>query len=205
MRYFVPALAPDEIHTHTLEIEKSRFITWIGHVATPADFERLLANARTHYPDASHHCSAFIAGAPREQVTIGFSDDGEPGGTAGRPMFQALEGSGLGRIGVVVTRYFGGIKLGTGGLVRAYTQAVVQALDTLPRASHTERRKRRIRVGFSQEAETRHWLAEHEIPVDGVDYSSDGVVLTLGWPDDDSVSMDALEQRLRGGLTPLES
>ncbi|WP_110686319.1 IMPACT family protein [Salinicola aestuarinus] len=205
MRYPTPALAPDELHVHTLEIEKSRFITWIGQVATPQAFEQLLTRARGHYPDASHHCSAFIAGAPGEQVAIGFSDDGEPGGTAGRPMFQALDGSGIGRIGVVVTRYFGGTKLGTGGLVRAYTQAVVQALDTLPLATHTERRECRIRVGFGQEAETRHWLAEREIPVDGVSYSSDGVLLSLGWPDDDSVSMEALEQRLRGELTRLDA
>ncbi|WP_251977108.1 IMPACT family protein [Salinicola avicenniae] len=200
MRYSIPALAPDAIHANTLEIEKSRFLCWLAHTPDTAAFDRLLACARTRHPDASHHCSAFIAGAPQEQVAIGFSDDGEPGGTAGRPMFQALAGSGLGQVGAVVTRYFGGTKLGTGGLVRAYTQAVLKALETLPLRDHTERRVCRVQVDFSQEAEARHWLDTHEVPVDGADYDSQGVTLTLGWPMDDSLSLETLSQRLRGGL-----
>lgn len=203
MRYSIPDLALHEIHAHILEVENSRFITWVCHAPDNAAFDWLLNEARTTYPDASHHCSAFIAGAPGEQVAIGFSDDGEPGGTAGRPMFQALEGSSLGQVGVVVTRYFGGTKLGTGGLVRAYTQAVLQALKTLPRRAFTERRPCLIRVDFSQEAEARHWLGENDIPVDRVDYGSRGVTLTLGWPADTPLSLESLERRLRGGLERL--
>ncbi|MED5500749.1 MAG: YigZ family protein, partial [Pseudomonadota bacterium] len=145
----------------------------------------------------------FIAGAPGEQIAIGFSDDGEPGGTAGRPMFQALEGSGLGQIGAVVTRYFGGTKLGTGGLVRAYTQAVLKALDTLPRREFTERRDVTIQVDFSNEAEARRWLAEHDIPVVSADYDSQGARLLLEWPADDSISLAVLERRLKGALVQL--
>ena len=141
----------------------------------------------------------------RTVARIGFSDDGEPGGTAGRPMFQALEGSGLGQIAVVVTRYFGGIKLGTGGLVRAYTQAVTQTLESLPRREFTERRARRVRVGFALEAQARHWLQAHEVPVEAADYDGQGVTLTLAWPADDSLDLALLTQRLRGELECLDA
>lgn len=203
MRYPVPDLPAGERHVETLEIERSRFICWLCHSPDNAAFEALLHEARLAYPDASHHCSAFIAGAPGEQVAIGFSDDGEPGGTAGRPMFQALEGSGLGQVGAVVTRYFGGTKLGTGGLVRAYTQAVLKALDALPRRPFTERRAVAIQVDFSNEAEARRWLAEHDVPVAAADYDSQGARLRLAWPADDSLSLTALEQRLKGALVRL--
>ncbi|MGQ7243020.1 IMPACT family protein [Salinicola sp. V024] len=203
MRYPIPDLAPQARHTNSVEIEKSRFLCWIAHAPDNAAFEALLAEARTVHPDASHHCSAFIAGPPGEQVAIGFSDDGEPGGTAGRPMFQALEGSGMGQIGAVVTRYFGGTKLGTGGLVRAYTQAVLKALETLPRREFTERRVVAIQVDFSNEAEARHWLAERDIPITDAEYDSHGPRLTLAWPADDSVSLALLEQRLKGALVRL--
>ncbi|OLO04595.1 MULTISPECIES: YigZ family protein [Salinicola] len=203
MRYPIPDLAPSERHVHAIEIEKSRFICWLCHAPDSAAFDTLLNEARATYPDASHHCSAFIAGAPGEQVAIGFSDDGEPGGTAGRPMFQALEGSGMGQVGAVVTRHFGGTKLGTGGLVRAYTQAVLKALETLPRRAFTERRAVAIQVDFSHEAETRRWLAEHDIPVASADYDSHGARLALEWPADDSVSLTSLEQRLKGALVRL--
>lgn len=203
MRYPIPDLSPGAWHVEALEIEKSRFICRLCHTPDNATFEALLAEIRLAYPDASHHCSAFIAGAPGEQVAIGFSDDGEPGGTAGRPMFQALEGSGLGQVGAVVTRYFGGTKLGTGGLVRAYTQAVLKALDTLPRRAFTERRAVAIQVDFSNEAEARRWLAEHDIPVTDADYDSQGARLSLAWPADDSLSLTRLEQRLKGALVRL--
>ncbi|KAA0015850.1 IMPACT family protein [Salinicola corii] len=203
MHYPIPDLPPDGRHVKTFEIEKSRFICWLCHAPDNAAFDALLQEARLTYPDASHHCSAFIAGAPGEQVAIGFSDDGEPGGTAGRPMFQALEGSGMGQIGAVVTRYFGGTKLGTGGLVRAYTQSVLKALDTLPRRPFTERRAVAIQVAFSNEAETRRWLADHDIPIASADYDSQGARLVAQWPDDGSVSLTALEQRLKGALVRL--
>lgn len=124
MRYRVPDLASATWHTAEIEVEKSRFLTWICHAPNTADYHAMLQAAKTAHPNASHHCTAFIAGPPGEQTHIGFSDDGEPGGTAGRPMYQALLGSQMGEIGCVVIRYFGGTKLGTGGLARAYAQSV---------------------------------------------------------------------------------
>ncbi|QTF92289.1 YigZ family protein [Halomonas sp. BM-2019] len=203
MRYPVPDLPPGGRHESEIEVERSRFLTWLCHAPEPAAFEALLAAARAAHPGASHHCSAFIAGPPGEQAAIGFSDDGEPGGTAGRPMFQALEGSGLGQVGCVVIRYFGGTKLGTGGLARAYAQAVAQGLEHLPRRELVERRPLRLRVEFAGEAEARAWLAAHEIPVEAADYAAEGVILSVGWPSDRPVDLDELASRLRGRLTRL--
>ncbi|XKE44948.1 YigZ family protein [Halomonas organivorans] len=204
MRYPVPDLAAGARQETELEVEKSRFLTWVCHAPDPAAFEALLAAARAAHPNASHHCSAFIAGPPGEQTAIGFSDDGEPGGTAGRPMYQVLEGAGLGQVGCVVTRYFGGTKLGTGGLARAYAQAVSDALDVLPRREVTERDPLRLRVDFAGEAPVRAWCAEQDIPVEAADYGAEGVVLTLGWPRDQERDLSPLSVRLKGRLTPLD-
>ncbi|MFY0989455.1 IMPACT family protein [Halomonas sp. C05BenzN] len=198
MRYAVPDIPAGHWRETALEVERSRFITWLCLAPDITAFEALLAEARRTHPNASHHCSAFIAGPPGEQAAIGFSDDGEPGGTAGRPMFQVLQGSGLGQVGCVVTRYFGGTKLGTGGLARAYAQAVAQALETLPRREVIERTPQQLKVDFAGEAEARAWLADRDIPVEQADYGADGVVLTVGWPRDTELDLASLEARLRG-------
>ncbi|MGM0535116.1 MAG: IMPACT family protein [Pseudomonadota bacterium] len=203
MRYAVPDIAAGHWQESCLEVEKSRFITWLCHAPDTATFEVLLAEARRAHPGASHHCSAYIAGPPGEQTDLGFSDDGEPGGTAGRPMFQVLEGADLGQVGCVVTRYFGGTKLGTGGLARAYARAVAEAVETLPRRTVVERTPLRLRVDFAGEAEARAWLAEQEVPVEQADYGTDGVVLRVGWPSDTATDLTALESRLRGRLARL--
>ncbi|WP_027960275.1 IMPACT family protein [Halomonas halodenitrificans] len=200
MRYPIPDLPAGEWQTNELEVEKSRFIGWVCHAPDIAAFETMLRAAREHHPAASHHCSAFIAGPPGEQSAIGFSDDGEPGGTAGRPMYQVLEGSGLGQVGCVIIRYFGGTKLGTGGLARAYAQTVTQALEALPRRDIVERTSLRLRVDFSGEAQARGWLDEREVPVEAADYTADGVWLTVGWPSDIEVDLSPLASRLRGNL-----
>jgi uncharacterized YigZ family protein len=113
-------------------ISRSRFITTVATAATPEQARRLIAEIRAEFPDASHHCHAYVAGPPGSTAQIGMSDDGEPGGTAGRPILAVLLGSGVGDIVAVVTRYFGGTKLGTGGLVRAYSGGVKSALAELP-------------------------------------------------------------------------
>lgn len=205
MRYPVPGLPSGQWRESEMNVEKSRFITWICHAPDAAAFEAMLAEARRLHPNASHHCSAFIAGPPGEQTAIGFSDDGEPGGTAGRPMFQMLEGSDLGQVACVVIRYFGGTKLGTGGLARAYTQAVSQALDTLPRHQIIERTSRQLKLEFAGEADARDWLSGSEIPIEAAEYGADGVVLTVGWPSDLSIDLTGLESRLRGRISLLEA
>lgn len=114
------------------EIKRSRFIATADRTASRKEAERFIEGIRKEFPDAAHHCWAFVAGNPFDAPAVGMSDDGEPQGTAGKPMLNILQHSGIGEITVVVSRYFGGTKLGTGGLLRAYAGSVQLALKKLP-------------------------------------------------------------------------
>lgn len=116
-----------------LRVVNSRFIATAGPAFSVEEAKTFISRMRTEYADATHNVPAFLIGHP-PAVIAHCSDDGEPSGTAGRPMLSVLTGSGLGDVVVVVTRYFGGTKLGTGGLVRAYSDAVREVLAVLPRA-----------------------------------------------------------------------
>lgn len=113
------------------EIKKSRFITRLAHTPSIDSAKAFVAQIKEEFKDARHNCWAFVAGAPQDSMQYGFSDDGEPSGTAGKPMLNQLIGSNVGEISAVVTRYFGGTKLGTGGLVKAYGGGIQQALVQL--------------------------------------------------------------------------
>lgn len=106
--------------------KKSRFIATVSRCDTEEEATAFIEEMKKKYWDARHNCSAFVIGSRGELTRC--SDDGEPGGTAGRPMLEVLMGEGIRNVAVVVTRYFGGVLLGTGGLVRAYTQAVKEGL-----------------------------------------------------------------------------
>lgn len=106
--------------------KKSRFIATFRKVETEQEALSFIEEMKKKYWDARHNCHAFVIGKNGELMR--FSDDGEPGGTAGKPMLEVLLGEGVRNAAVVVTRYFGGVLLGTGGLVRAYTQAVQEGL-----------------------------------------------------------------------------
>ncbi len=113
--------------TGEIEEKKSRFIATVMPVADEEEAVRFINETKKKYWDARHNCSAFVIGEKGEITRC--SDDGEPSGTAGRPMLEVLKSSMIRNVAVVVTRYFGGILLGTGGLVRAYTDAVKAGLD----------------------------------------------------------------------------
>ncbi|TMO65896.1 YigZ family protein [Pseudoalteromonas aurantia] len=125
--YYIPS---ETLKFHE-EIKKSTFIVHIAHTPTLDDAKAFIKKINEDYPDARHNCWAHVAGQPGGSHVYGFSDDGEPNGTAGKPMLNVLTGSGLGEITAVTTRYFGGIKLGTGGLVRAYGGSLNNALAQL--------------------------------------------------------------------------
>ena len=127
--YLVPA---QEIRRE-LMVENSRFIVTLAPVFTTTGAKKFIKRIRSEYHDATHNVPAYLIGYP-PNVTAHCSDDGEPSGTAGRPALNVLQGSGMGDIAVVVTRYFGGTKLGTGGLVRAYTDSTKLVVDQVPRA-----------------------------------------------------------------------
>ena len=122
---------PARALSHEEEIKKSTFIVHIAHTPDVDSAKAFITQINQQYPDARHNCWAYVAGAPGGSHVYGFSDDGEPNGTAGKPMLNVLQGSGLGEICAVTTRYFGGIKLGTGGLVRAYGGTLNNALSQL--------------------------------------------------------------------------
>jgi len=114
-----------------LEIKRSHFLGLAARTTSEAQAREFIASRRALSPDARHHCSAFIIANPGATPTERSNDDGEPSGTAGKPMLEVLRGSQIFDVTVVVTRYFGGTLLGTGGLVRAYSQATAQALEQL--------------------------------------------------------------------------
>ena len=114
--------------TFSEEIKKSRFITLLAHTDGVEAAKAFVESVRAEHPTARHHCVAWVAGAPDDSQQLGFSDDGEPAGTAGKPILAQLMGSGIGEVTAVVVRYYGGVKLGTGGLVKAYGNGVQQAL-----------------------------------------------------------------------------
>lgn len=201
MRYSMPAARVDEPYTKTLEIKKSRFIGWCAGIDGIDDANRLIALARQRHPDASHHCSAWIAGPPGDDQSIGFADDGEPGGTAGRPMYHVLEGSSLGRIACVVIRYFGGIKLGTGGLARAYAQTVSELIAALPTRTYVPRYRLSLGLTFADEQPARAWLTEHEGQIVDSAYHAEGVTLDVDWPLDAQAELAELDARLNGRLS----
>lgn len=128
-RYPIPA----QRFRSEIEVERSRFITTVQEVCTPEAAQAFVAELKAEFPDANHNCWAYLVGPPGSSDRIGLSDDGEPHGVAGKPMLTSLQHSGLGDTAVVVTRYFGGIKLGKGGMVKAYTAAVKTALEKLLR------------------------------------------------------------------------
>ncbi|MGO4894624.1 YigZ family protein [Flavobacterium sp. W21_SRS_FM6] len=121
-----------------LDVKRSKFMTFAAKAANRDEAEIFIRSLRDQHPQASHVCWAYIAGHPSTTVRS-MSDDGEPSGTAGMPMLKVLQHSGLGDIVVAVVRYFGGTKLGTGGLQRAYSDAVTEVLKILPTTTKVNR------------------------------------------------------------------
>lgn len=115
--------------SHELEIRRSRFVCTLARAADEAEATAFIAGHRRAHRDATHNCTAYVVGEHGEITKS--SDDGEPAGTAGIPMLEVLVRRGLTGTVAVVTRYFGGVKLGAGGLVRAYTQAVADTIDAV--------------------------------------------------------------------------
>lgn len=128
----VPDAAAAHPHSTELVIRRSRFLAQSAHTPHAQAARSFVESIRSLWPDATHHCWAYVAGAPGDTAHIGSSDDGEPHGTAGRPMLHVVLHSPVGEVCIVVSRWFGGVKLGTGGLVRAYQESVRQNMATLP-------------------------------------------------------------------------
>ncbi|WP_108648900.1 YigZ family protein [Dongshaea marina] len=152
-------------------IKKSVFISYIQHVATIAEARAFIAEIREQHPKARHHCWAYIAGSPDDSQVLGFSDDGEPSGTAGKPILAQLQGSGLGELCAVVVRYSGGIKLGTGGLVRAYGGGIASALLQLQTQFKPYTCQVKIECGYELVSAVERLLHSHQGRVLSRDYA----------------------------------
>ena len=190
--YQIPDLAPEAIHREEEVIRRSRFIVSLAHTPDPDTAKAFIDRIRREFPDATHNCWAYAAGAPGQTSQVGYSDDGEPHGTAGRPMLTMLLHGGVGELSAVVTRYFGGIKLGTGGLVRAYQGMVKLGLETLPTREHMIASRLEVILDYPHITLFRRMLQDYRASVIEEDFGVDATYRIL-LP---SQNIEALEKAL---------
>lgn len=157
-----PYLIPINDVVFEEEIKKSVFITHLSHAPTMGSAKAFVDEIKSQHPAARHHCWAFVAGRAEDSMLWGFSDDGEPSGTAGKPILAQLAGSGVGEMTAVVTRYSGGIKLGTGGLVKAYGGGVQQALKQLQTIEKKITTKLNLRLDYSMMPLIQSTMAQYQ-------------------------------------------
>lgn len=180
-----------------LRIVNSRFIATIGEAQTVKEARAFIDAVSTEFSDATHNVYAFRVGYG-SSITEGMTDDGEPSGTAGRPALAVLRGAELGDVVVVVTRYFGGTKLGTGGLVRAYTESVQEALEALPRAMRVEKRQGLIELPYNLYEPVKRLIEAQNGEIAGEDFGAE-VMLTVVFAIDEYAPFEAALQELSAG------
>lgn len=166
--YKVPADALDVEEV----IKNSQFITRVRSVASVEAAKAFIKSTSQQYSDASHNCWAYIVGNPQSTTLIGCSDDGEPSGTAGKPMLHVLQHSGVGDIVAVCTRYFGGTKLGTGGLARAYGGGTKLALERLKLKQKIHYSQLSCNLDYPQLQDFEHLLKNYQHQSLAIDYQS---------------------------------
>ncbi|MFF1834531.1 YigZ family protein [Streptomyces sp. NPDC058231] len=167
---------------HETEINRSRFICALAPAATEQEAQEFVARIRREHPAASHNCFAYVIGADASVQKA--SDDGEPGGTAGVPMLQMLMRREMRYVAAVVTRYYGGVKLGAGGLIRAYGGVVGEALDALGTVTRQRFRLATITVDHQRAGKLQNDLRATGRAVREVRYT-EAVVIEIGLPDAD--------------------
>ena len=164
--------------TARLEIKKSEFIAYAYPVNSREEAMFHVEQLREQYADARHHCWAYIIGDPDNTTSAGFDDDGEPNGTAGRPILNVLQHKSIGNIIIIVVRYFGGIKLGAGGLTRAYAGSAQAAVDEMTLSAYVPMITVQILAEFATEAQCRYIVDSLNGSIDNVAYSKQ-VTLTV--------------------------
>jgi uncharacterized YigZ family protein len=186
--YLVPL---NEIRREHIVIN-SRFIATLGPVSSIDEARAFLTRIKKEFADASHNVPAYIIGGGNT-VTEYFSDDGEPAGTAGRPALTVLRGSGLGDVAVVITRYFGGTLLGTGGLVKAYTESTQLVVNAVGRGRRVPVHVAMAAIPYNLLERVRLMVARNHGEVLGEDYAAD-ITITLQFPIE---SFDGFQNELR--------
>lgn len=174
--YQLPAAG--EVVTYEWEIKHSKFITHIARVMDSEQARAFVDEIKSRYPDATHNCSAYLHHVDGANAVERSSDDGEPSGTAGKPMLDQLKGSGMLDIAAVVTRYYGGVKLGAGGLVSAYSGSVGDALPLVKRVTRSLRELYTVEFGHADAGRLEAELRAHGVSVTDVAYG-EAVTYTL--------------------------
>ncbi|MGP5435535.1 YigZ family protein [Psychrobacter alimentarius] len=178
--------------TARLEIKKSEFIAYAYPVTSRENAMFHVEQLRVQYADARHHCWAYIIGDPHNTTSAGFDDDGEPNGTAGKPILNVLQHKSIGNVIIIVVRYFGGIKLGAGGLTRAYAGSAQAAVDMMTLLEHVPMIQVQILAEFATEAQCRYVVDTLNGRIDDVAYSKQ-VILTATLAE---ANIDSLKERL---------
>ena len=171
----------ESVFSCEIEEKKSRFI---AHLVPVADFDDFLAQLKLEHRKASHHVTAFRKMEADNRIIEGCKDDGEPAGTSGMPVLKTLIGSDLIDVGVIVTRYFGGTKLGTGGLARAYSGAAKAVIEMADLHSWQRIIRHEIFAEFSDSAEVERQISNAGINVLSRDFVAEGVKIQIEGPED---------------------
>lgn len=191
--YPIPA---GEVRVETVVVN-SRFVCVLAEARTATDAHDVVKRIKAEYPDASAHAYAFRAGHGAS-VTEGCNDGGEPSGTAGKPMLAVLRGTDLGDVAAVVVRYFGGTKLGTGGLVRAFSGALKAGLEALPRTERITRIRGRCGLPYALYERARLLVAAQGGKIVAEDFGAE-VTLDVLFPADATEGFEVAVQALSGG------
>ena len=170
--------------TGELVEKKSRFIARIRSVKSEEEALAFVEETRKKYWDARHNCYAYIIKGEGATPTARCSDDGEPSGTAGKPILEVISGSGIHNIVVVVTRYFGGTLLGTGGLVRAYTDATRAGIENSDIVEKIPGRRVDIAMDYTDLGKLQYLLAQNEVLTEDTEYT-DKVIIHALFPESD--------------------
>ncbi|MDX1811374.1 MAG: YigZ family protein [Gammaproteobacteria bacterium] len=174
----IPATSLDK----ELEIKKSRFIARAGKLLNKESIKEVLEQMKKDYPDARHYCWAYLLGNPASAASAAMNDAGEPSGTAGKPILNVIQHKKIGDVFVVVARYFGGVKLGAGGLVRAYSGATELVLSNLELVQHVANIECEILAPFAREQLVRHLLSDSDVEITNVIYT-DQVCMQVAVPE----------------------
>ena len=179
--------------------KRSRFIGQLWPVETEAEAQAHIAAVRKEHDDARHTCFAYLI---RDTGAVRYGDDGEPQGTAGQPILAVLSGAGLENVCCTVTRYFGGVLLGTGGLVRAYTAAAKAALDDAGIARMALWQCVRLRCAYGQFERVKRLLETWEAVVENTDFGAEVTFSALIRADRAAEFADALRETSAGAIVP---
>lgn len=196
-------IAASEVINETI-VNRSRFICYLSPCSSNEAAKTFLKHVHDLHPQARHHCYAFVSDHPENSQCYGFSDDGEPSGTAGRPILQVLQGSNIGEICAVVVRYFGGVKLGTGGLQRAYGGSVREALLLLESKTKIPMVHKTLACQYTQVNDILHFVNELGAQVIEQTYQ-EHVLLSLAIPEQSLSQLEKHIQTLSAGQIKLNT